>query len=313
MIQVNRIYLIFNRLVTKKFLVDTSALVCLIILIISSLSLFIGYYCAILKDRYSIQKKQTSYLQIYNALLTTRSQCEKLQNTLQQNKPKFWQSPYYFTVLQKNECNITKSPYLPPIIAINKCLEAFSIVEQGLKTIQGRLKLSQPEPNNQYRKAPLFLYLGISIIGLLLTVQVLTALLCLFLFGTISVSLIAGSISSNAYIYKLSSVLFQYCNINIGYLFSSLTCETYTDLETIIWIIVATLFIVLSISLIKRIIRLIISQCEILFMGCRISISILLTNLTKAQITEELEQMSQNIQLKNSSSHIGKILHRIFD
>ena len=27
MIQVNRIYLIFNRLVTKKFLVDTSALI----------------------------------------------------------------------------------------------------------------------------------------------------------------------------------------------------------------------------------------------------------------------------------------------
>ena len=32
MIQVNRIYLIFNRLVTKKFLVDTSVLIYLIVL-----------------------------------------------------------------------------------------------------------------------------------------------------------------------------------------------------------------------------------------------------------------------------------------
>lgn len=31
MIQVNRIYLIFNRLVTKKFLVDTSDLLCCMI------------------------------------------------------------------------------------------------------------------------------------------------------------------------------------------------------------------------------------------------------------------------------------------
>ena len=37
MIQVNRIYLIFNRLVTKKFLVDTSVLV----LIMKSLLLII--------------------------------------------------------------------------------------------------------------------------------------------------------------------------------------------------------------------------------------------------------------------------------
>ena len=29
MIQVNRIYLIFNRLVTKKFLVDTSDILCI--------------------------------------------------------------------------------------------------------------------------------------------------------------------------------------------------------------------------------------------------------------------------------------------
>lgn len=277
----------------------------------SCLGLFIGYYCAILKDRYSIQKGQTSYLQIYNALLATRSQCEKLQNTLQQKKPKFGLSPYYFATLQKN--NLTKAPYFPPIIAITKCLETFASAEHELTTILERLNLSKQKTNNQYRKAPLFLYSGISIIGLLLTAQVLTALLCLFLFGTISASLIAGAISSNAYIYKLSSVLFQYCNINIENLFSALTCGTYTNLGTIIWIIVAILFFILSISLITRIIRLIISQCEILFMGCRISISILLTNLTKDQIFEELEQMSQNIQLKNSSSQIGKILHRLFD
>lgn len=290
------------------------ALVCLVILVVSCLGLFIGYYCAALKDRHSIQKQQTSYLQIYKTLLTARSQCEKLHDTLQRNKPEFWQTPYYFAVLQKNKCNITKAPYFPPIIAINNCLETFASARQELKTIMKILELSKPEPESQYRKAPLFLYAGISMIGLLLTAQVLTALLCLFLFGAISVSLIAGSMSSNAYIYKLSCVIFQYCGINAESLFNSLTCETHTPhLETIVWIIVAILFIILSISLTTRIIRLIVSQCEILFMGCRISISILLTDLTKDQISEELEQMSQNIQLKNTSSQIGKILHRIFD
>ena len=47
MIQVNRIYLIFNRLVTKKFLVDTSVFVilCMIIsLIIEKSKDIIGFY-----------------------------------------------------------------------------------------------------------------------------------------------------------------------------------------------------------------------------------------------------------------------------
>ena len=41
MIQVNRIYLIFNRLVTKKFLVDTSAIVYL-----NNLLIILGNYFA---------------------------------------------------------------------------------------------------------------------------------------------------------------------------------------------------------------------------------------------------------------------------
>ena len=40
MIQVNRIYLIFNRLVTKKFLVDTSD--CLMLVCILNLTLFLS-------------------------------------------------------------------------------------------------------------------------------------------------------------------------------------------------------------------------------------------------------------------------------
>lgn len=251
------------------------ALVCSVIFFVSGLGLFIGYNCASSKDRHSIQRRRTSYLQMCKTILAIRAQCEELQNDLRNNKPR---------------CTIY----------------------QELSAIQENLILPKPEPNNQDRIASLFLYSGVSMSGLLLTAQVLTALLCLFLFGTIGVSLIAGSMTSNVNS-QLSSVIFRYCNIDMDYLYSSLTCENCTLWKTSVWMIVAILFVILSISLIIRIIRLIVCQCEILFMGCRISFSILLSDLTKEQITEELEQMSQNIQTKNLSSYIGKIMHRIFD
>lgn len=258
------------------------ALVCSVILIASGLGLFIGYSCGILKDRHFIRKQQISYLQMRRTILAACAQCKDLQNELQNES---------LNELLKNK---------------------LKSIDQGLSAIQESLTLPNPELNNQYRTTPLFLYSGVSMIGLLLTTQVLTALLCLFLFGTLGVSLIAGSMTSNVNS-QLSSLIFKYCNINMEYLYSPLTSENCTLLETSVWMIVAILFIILSISLIIRIIRLIVCQCEILFMGCRISFSILLSDLTKEQITEELEQMSQNIQTKNLSSYVGKIMHRIFD
>ena len=59
MIQVNRIYLIFNRLVTKKFLVDTSE--CLIIIVsllyYSLLITSAGFCCAACHTLHPIQSK----------------------------------------------------------------------------------------------------------------------------------------------------------------------------------------------------------------------------------------------------------------
>ncbi len=250
------------------------ALGCSIILMFACLVLFIGYYCASLRDHHFIQEQPISYSQMNNTISAAYAQCERLRTDL-----------------------------------LNKTKLA---IYQELSAIQERLTLPTPEPTNQDRKASLFLYSGVSIIGLLLTTQVLTALLCLFLFGTIGVSLIAGSMTSNAD-NQPSSAIFRYCNINMDYLHSSLTNGDCTLLDTSVWIIIAIVFIILSISLITRIIRLVVCQCEILFMGCRLSFSTLLTDLTKAQITEELEQMSQNIQSRNLSSYIGKIMHRIFD
>lgn len=249
------------------------ALVCLIIISVAGLGLFIGYCCASSKDCHFIHDLQISYSRMNNTISSVRAQCEKLQDDL------------------LNKTKLT--------------------IYHELRAIQENLILPKPDPTNRCRKAPLFLYSGVSMIGLLLTTQVLTALLCLFLFGTIGVSLIAGSMISDVD-NQLYSVIFKYSNINMD-LYSSLTNGDCTLLETGVWIIVAIIFIILSISLITRIIRLIVCQCEIIFMGCRISVSILLTDLTKAQITEEFEQLSQDIQSRNLSSYIGKIMHRIFD
>lgn len=277
------------------------AFACSVILLASCIGLSTGYYCAILKDRYSIQKQQLAYWQIYKKLLTASSQCEEVRNTLQQKKPKIWPIP----------CRVVAKKNIPPcnslITVIHRYSNALTDAEQNLKTIQEELELARPEPDAPYRKAPLFLYTGVSIIGLLLTTQTLTAFLCLLLVGTIHMGLIAGSMPSNAFM--PSSVLSQYHAIHAE-IFSF---ENSMLPEAWVRIMIASVCIILSILLVTRLIRFLVSQFEILFIGYRISIAILLSDLTKDQLTEQVEEMYRNIRLRNSSCRIGNILHRLFD
>ncbi len=289
------------------------AVVCLIVFLVSCSGLFFGYCYASFKDRHTTRSQRKSYLQMFRILVNTRSKCEKLQNTLQQDKTKFRQSLYNFVTLQKNVRNVPLVPYFPPIIAIHRCWDTFDTIKQELSIIQERLKLPTLEPNDLPKKAPLFLFSCMSMIGLLLLTQTLTALLCLFLFGAIGASLIAGSATSNAYIQRLTSKIFQSCNIDIADLLNPSPSVDLTFLEISVWVIITISFLILSILLINRIIRFVVSQCEILIMGIRISVSILRTDLTENQITEKFEQMFRNIQMRDPTNYISRLLHRILD
>lgn len=269
--------------------------------------------CLVISRRYAQKKDQDrkeqekeNHEQIYKALITVRSQCETLQKDLKLDHP---QSPSYPIKYSGIIGKKGKLPMSSSFIINNqlferhqcgKCIDIYNRTQQGLDKIQQTLKIPKPI-KKQTERTPLLSHMGVLVIGLILKIQILTGLLCLFTFWVIKISFGSLSIVCNIQIPQLSLTIFQNCNIEkIG-----------SPSFMYLWIIVAVSFLVFAIMLIREIIKNVGRQCSILLMGYRISSIILFSeNVDETQIMDDVNQSIKEIYKKYSSSCLSRFLHQ---
>ena len=270
--------------------------------------------CLVISRRYAQKKDQDrkeqekeNHEQIYKALITIRSQCETLQNDLKLDHA---QSPSYFNLKYSEIIGKKgKRPMSSSFIINNqlferhqcgKCIHIYNRALQGLDKIQQTLKIPKPI-KKQTERTPLLSHMGVLVIGLILKIQILTGLLCLFTFEVIKISFGSLSIVCNVQIPQLSLTIFQNCNID----------KICSPSFMYLWIIVAVSLLVFAIMLIREIIKNVGRQCSILLMGYRIASIILFSeNVDETQIMDDVNQSIKEIYKKYSSSCLSRFLHQ---
>ncbi len=241
----------------------------------------VGYFIIryILTKNNPYKKRRISTTKIYRTLLIHKHQCEELYNR-------------FNDLLKMRKC---------------QWKEECNIIKRELYEIHKELEKSNLEQFFQIRKLSIFESVHIVLIGQFIKIFMLTTIILLLSGCSCIISLISISIVSQLHIQELSSVVYEFCNIRMEEFGTS-------PYGMCLWFIYAVIFLVLTVILIRKVVKLISTQYDIIFMACQLSGTVLLADrLNEYSIAEEFYQMEKNIQIKSSYNQIGKILHRIFD
>lgn len=276
----------------------------------------IGCFIALVRDCHSKKKRHISIIKVYRTLLKAQIRCKELREDVKKRRSCISSESNLNTNININIKRATLRRTPSPMVLVNQCqqeiqaaqwVNTYNTFDKELEEIEKILNTDKVKQYSQPNRFSAFLSTGMLLIGQFIKIFILTTIVLLLSGCACIISLISISIISHLHIQQLSSAIYEFCNIRMEELGTS-------PFSMCLWIIFAIIFLILTVVLIKKAIQLISTQYDIIFLACQLSGTILITNqLNEHSIADEFYQMEKNIQIKNSSSQIGKMLHRLFD